>query len=577
MRIYGSVEYVQDKNRWAITCEPHAMIRLKGVFPRINAAEMGVVHLQNTPRACTEILWFCQLYPLAMEPAIVDRLRVGQERDREVMECTYKALTGELLPREFKLAITPRPYQSVGTELLLQRRALLITDEMGLGKTLQAVAAFTQTETLPALAVMKVGLLNQWEREAKRYLPGIRVHIIRGRKVYPLPQADVYMIGYTVLANWAETLAEIVNSVVFDEAHELRHMDTERHRSAKYAGARHVARTIEAKGGVRCALTGSPIYNYGDEMFSILDLLEEGCLGAKTEFLREHCERYGNHNRIRNTKAFGAFLLDQGLMLRRTRDDVGIQLPKRTRIIETIEPDTAVLLREKNDAIELAKKILTSRDFRASGEAARKFDMRLRQITGVAKAPAVAEYARMFLERGESIIIFAWHREVYTILEDKLRDFHPVMFTGHENAKEKEASLTAFKSGEAKLLFVSLGSSEGIDGLQGCCATVIHAELALTAQAHEQGTTRVDRPGQTRPTYEIFLVSEDGSDPTVSRMIGVKREQSDGILNPHGEVHAPLSDAQRVKALARDYLAQHGIVVKEPSDAEDEELFQEAV
>ncbi len=558
MRNYGELGYDIEHDRWIITCEPHTMIRLKAVFPRVNKAQMGTVWLQNTPRTCTELLWFCALYPLKMEPGLARRLRAGRKVDRAVMESSRQVVIGEIVPRDFPLALKPRQYQAVGIELAIRRHALLITDEMGLGKTLQALGVMTQKDAAPALVVVKVGLIPQWTREILRCLPGIRVHAIRGKEVTPLPSADIYLIAYTVLASWAETLAPIVRAVVFDEAHELRHRGT-----GKYNGARHIARSIEALGGYRVALTGSPVYNYGDEMFSILDILEEGCLGRYDEFEREWCERWGKHVKIRDTKAFGLWLLDQGLMLRRTRTDVGIQMPARTRIIETIDVEKAALLKDKSSALELARLILTAPTFNERGMAARKFDMKLRQSTGVAKAKGAAAYARIFLEQGVSVIIYAWHREVYSILEHELAEFHPVMYTGHETPLQKEASLQAFKKGETKLIFISLGSAEGIDGLQDCCATVIHAELALTAQAHEQGATRVDRPGQTKPTYEIFLVAEEGSDPSVSRLIGVKREQGEGILNPNNQASGVLTDAARVRAMARDYLKQNGIVVKE--------------
>ena len=569
-RTYGKVEFQSVERLWALTCEPHAMIRLKAVFPRVNKAEMGVVHLKDSPKTCSEILWFMAMFPLSMSPADKRRLVRGRKRDRATMVAARQTITGELVPRLFQLGLTPRAYQAVGTELLLRRKALLVTDEMGLGKTLLAIAAFTQKESLPALVVVKVGLIPQWGRELQRCLPGIRVHVIPGTQVGPLPPADVYLTSYTRLAAWAETLAPLVNSVVFDEAHELRHRDT-----AKYSGAQFVARSVESRGGFRGALTGTPVYNLGNEMFSILDLLEEGCLGDYEEFAREWCESWGRNDRVRDSKALGAYLLDQGLMLRRTRQDVQIELPPRTRLIETIETDTAALLKDDSSAIELAKIILTSPSFTLKGQAAREFDIRLRQATGIAKAPAVAAFARLLLEStSESIIIAAWHREVYDVLQRHLHEFKPVLFTGSETAAQKEASLTAFKKGESRVLFMSLRSVEGLDGLQSVCATVIHAELDYSPMVHEQTITRVDRPGQTRPTLEVFLLSAEGSDPTVARINGVKREQSEGILNPTGQATTSVvSDAARVKSLARDFLKQRGVAVQEP----DDELFSQAV
>jgi SNF2 family DNA or RNA helicase len=541
------------------------MIRLKAVFPKVDTRQMGCVSLTNTPRTCTEILWFCDLYPLEISSGARKILIAGRNLDQKTADIVQKTLTGVLPPREFALELKPRTYQSMGTELWLQRKALLIADEMGIGKTLQALAGFTQSETLPAAVIVKVGIIPQWVREAERCLPGIRVHTLKTRKVAPLPPADIYITSYTRLNAWAETLAKIVSSVVFDEIHELRHRDT-----GKYAGARHLTSTLAGKGGYRLGLSGSPIFNYGDEMYSAIDLLDEGVLGTFEEFSREWCENSTGHLKVRDTVAFGRLILDQGLMLRRTKKDVAIELPKRTRIVETIHVDEKMLMADDSMSIELAKRVLSSTDFHTTGEAARQFDLKLRQATGIAKAPYVAEFARMLLEQGTRLVIFAWHREVWTVLMEKLKIFNPVMFTGSESAKEKEASLEAFKSGESSVLLMNLRSCEGVDGLQYCCDTIINAELDWTDQVHEQCATRVDRPGQKNPTMEIFLVSDEGSDPTVARINGVKREQAEGILNPFGVVATVESDGRRIKTMAREFLERRGIKVENRTEREDE-------
>ncbi|MDI7181059.1 hypothetical protein QMO16_29155, partial [Klebsiella pneumoniae] len=63
---------------------------------------------------------------------------------------------------------------------------------------------------------------------------------------------------------------------------------------------------------------------------------------------------------------------------------------------------------------------------RAAGE----FDQLVRQATGVAKAPYVAEFVRLLLESGQQVLLFGWHREVYSIWREKLADYNPVMYTG---------------------------------------------------------------------------------------------------------------------------------------------------
>src|SRR3546814_13152758 len=69
--------------------------------------------------------------------------------------------------------------------------------------------------------------------------------------------------------------------------------------------------------------------------------------------------------------------------------------------------------------------------------AAGEFDALMRQATGVAKAPFVAEYVRLLCERGEKVVLFGWHREVYAIWQEKLQDLKPVLYPGSDRSEER--------------------------------------------------------------------------------------------------------------------------------------------
>ncbi len=68
----------------------------------------------------------------------------------------------------------------------------------------------------------------------------------------------------------------------------------------------------------------------------------------------------------------------------------------------------------------------------------------MRQATGIAKAPYVAEFVRMLVESGESVMLYGWHRDVYNIWLERLAEFNPVMYTGTEGPAAKERSKQAF-------------------------------------------------------------------------------------------------------------------------------------
>lgn len=79
---------------------------------------------------------------------------------------------------------------------------------------------------------------------------------------------------------------------------------------------------------------------------------------------------------------------------------------------------------------------VTSGSFTDRGMAAREFDMRMRQATGVAKAPHVANFVKMLLEAKLPVLLFGWHREVYDLWLNKLAAYNPLLFTGSESASQ---------------------------------------------------------------------------------------------------------------------------------------------
>jgi hypothetical protein len=106
-------------------------------------------------------------------------------------------------------------------------------------------------------------------------------------------------------------------------------------------------------------------------------------------------------------------------------------------------------------------------------QAAGEFDALMRQATGIAKAPYVAEFVRPLLDSGEPIVLFGWHRAVYNIWMEALAAHNPVLYTGTESATQKAEAIDAFLGGQARVLIMSLRSGAGVDGLQGYCNTVV--------------------------------------------------------------------------------------------------------
>lgn len=549
MRTYGTLSYDED-DHWLITCEPQVSLRLKRVFGRIGTNSHGTHRISNTPEVARELEWFTQRYPLEADEDARLVLAAYADRHRRREQLVSQLVGGYAPPLPFDLALPPREYQQVAATLCFSTGRLLLADDVGLGKTVSFICMLARAETRPAVVVTLAHLPRQWERELNRFAPGLKVHVVRKGTPYPIKEApDVFVINYHKLAGWAETLGELARSVCFDECQELRHAG-----SGKYSGAAHLA----LKTLYRMGLSATPIYNYGGEFFNVLQVIAPGALGTHEEFMREWCTGYLKP-RVKDPRAFGAYLRETGLMLRRTRSDVARELPPLSKYQQFVESDLSALDQVGEACAELARLILKQ------GESYRGEKMRageelsntLRQATGIAKAPFVAAFVRMLVEGGERVVLYGWHREVYSIWLDRFKaaDVKAVMYTGSESSAQKERAKREFVEGDAQVMMISLRSGAGLDGLQHVCKTVVFGELDWSPGVHEQCVGRVYRDGQPDPVIAYFLVSEEGSDLVMAEVLGLKRMQIEGVRQLEETLVERLEiDPGHIRRLAEHYL-----------------------
>jgi SNF2 family DNA or RNA helicase len=563
----GSVQYDPSAHAWVIRCEPHVSMRLKRVFGKLGKHSVGRHVISDTAENARDLEWFLERYPMQLSDETLLRGRAAEHKERSAIVEALLANRADV--QQFDLAIPAREYQRVAAAILLARGGLLLGDDVGIGKTVSAICTFCDPRTLPAVVVTLTHLPRQWQAEIARFAPNLTVHIVKRGQPYDLtdrrsrgnqlsfPSAfpDVVILNYHKLSGWSETLAKVCRSVVFDECQELRKTG-----SAKYAAAEHLAHSMQ----FRLGLSATPIYNYGGEIHSVLSCLCLGELGTIDEFCTEWCAgNWGDKTKIKNPKVFGSYLRSSGLMLRRTRADVGRELPDVQVVPHYVESDTEALDRVSRSCAELAKLILSQAqlDRGVKMRASEELSNTLRQATGIAKAPYVADFVRLLLESGEKIVLYGWHREVYSIWADRLQEFKPAFYTGEESVPQKEESKRRFIAGETNLLIVSLRSGAGMDGLQKVCRTVVFGELDWSPGVHEQCIGRVHRDGQTDPVVVYYLLAEDGADPIMAEVLGVKRQQIEGICkNPNEEVliEKLQSDGGHLCRLAEAYLANRG-------------------
>lgn len=549
LKTYGELKYVSELDQWQIvSAQPHVCIKLKAVFENLQKTSTVPFCFPNTLSRCTDILWFIDRYPLAISQSDLQHLNSQAAKHTDLINEMEAILLPDYHPstdNKFNFS-EPRGYQVKANELLLKTKQLLLGDDLGLGKTVTGILGLLNPGVLPAVVVCQSHLATHWVDQIAQFTD-LTTHVVTKRKSYSLPKVDVYIFAYTRLQGWVDVFGDgFFKSVIFDEISELRHSGTEKYRASQ----KLVENTSQSLG-----LSATPIYNYGDEIWTILNLLKPNALGSYQEFCREWCGGSFMKPRVTDPQALGTYLRDNYLFLRRTRAEVGMELPRVNTIVHEVEYDDEAVNDEMDLLHSLAVKFSTG-SFAERGEAAREIDIRMRQITGVSKAVYVAEFTKILLENDEAVLLAGWHRAVYDIWADCFAKYNPCWFTGYESTKQKNRSRESFMNGDTNLMIISLRSGIGLDGLQKRCSNVVIGELDYSPKVHEQLIARIDRPGQTKPVTAFYPVSSGGSDPAIINVLGLKASQSHGIVNPEEELVGQYSDESRIKAMAENILSK---------------------
>lgn len=549
---------------WHAKTTPDLAVRLKRLFPQAQPERSGEIAISHRPDVARDLQMVLTRWPLDMSTGDLATLTDAADEHDAREEAVLSILRGERPHLDFMEPARPaREYQLVAADLASVSGRLLLADDLGLGKTMSGLLLLRNPAALPALVVCPTHLPAQWVDEIAKTLPWLRCHIVKTLKPYDPSkrrgmrghEPDVLIMGYSKLRGWGDHLAGQVRTVIFDEVQELRRADSD-----KYVAAAQVADRAD----FRIGLTATPVYNYGGEIHNIMSVLAPDALGSRGEFAREWCDGgwWTDKVKVRDPAALGSHLRERGLLLRRTRKDVGRDLPEVIRIPHAVDADAQVHEQLMDGAIDLASAILEGDDRQAAFTAGGQLDLRVRHATGVSKAPYVAEFVRMLLEAEDKVVLFGWHRDVYDIWCARLQEFNPVFYTGTESPTQKQAAKDAFlrplEEGDpdaCRVFVMSLRSGAGLDGLQAVTRTAVFGELDWSPGMHDQCIGRLHRDGQHDNTLAYFLVSEFGSDPIMAEVLNVKRMQAEPLRDPDADLLETADTSDHVKQLAKQVLA----------------------
>ena len=316
--------------------------------------------------------------------------------------------------------------------------------------------------------------------------------------------------------------------MIFDEIQELRRAGSE-----KYSAASLLSESCQRVIG----LSGTPIYNYGSEIWNVINILDFHFLGDFETFTREWCAGYGNRI-VAKPELLGDHLRREGLMLRRTKQEVLPELPEKRRLVQEIDADDALYVRLMAPVWE---KLYRWRQDQALSPSARalledQISQDARQATGLAKAPYVCQFVKALVSAGEKVLLFAHHHAVMDIYKTELKNERPAFITGRENAVRKEEAADKFMTGKTDLCVVSMRAASGLNLQRATC--VVFGELDWSPAVHAQAEDRAHRMGQKDSLLCYYLVAPRGSDQDMQEALGLKVSQFQLLMGDQAETQA---------------------------------------
>ncbi|HYM82316.1 MAG TPA: DEAD/DEAH box helicase [Candidatus Limnocylindria bacterium] len=432
----------------------------------------------------------------------------------------FRGLSQVPVPAGFRGEL--RPYQRHGLDFLVYTSALglgvVLADDMGLGKTVQTLAWLvhlreTTRSPGPALVVCPTSVMGNWEREAARFAPDLRVLVLgRGAERHALrrelPRYDLVVTNYALLRRdldaWKET--ELF-ALVLDEAQNVKNPDAVVTEAARAVRARH-----------RLALTGTPLENRALDLWSIMSIVNPGYLGDRRRFaLRfDRPDAPGHVRRLLAAKL-------RPVLLRRLKRDVAPDLPDRIeerRDCELTNGQKQLYLAELETARraiqELAADPASLRRNRISILAQLT---RLRQICchpvlgggkenlGSGKFDALFELLEPLLAEGHKVLVFSQFVRCLDLLEAEMARRRIAFHVLIGETVRRDQVVQAFHSDERACVFL-ISLRAGGTGLNLTAASyVVLFDPWWNPAVEAQAIDRTHRIGQDRTVIAYRLLA----------------------------------------------------------------------
>jgi superfamily II DNA or RNA helicase len=492
-------------------------------------------------------------------PWLEARRRAG-ERKRLRREYELKVQSGEWPAHETKVPLFP--YQREGMLHLAFTERALLADEMGLGKTIQAIAACALLQRLGqaarVLVVTPASLKTEWEEQIQRFT-GLPYQLVYGSRAGRLKAYDVAGANgagkaggprpFFTVVNYEQMLADALDVnehlrpdiIVLDEAQRIKNWSTKTTQAIKRLRSRYAF-----------ILTGTPIENRIDEIFSLMGFLEPSVLGSLFRFNREYydLDDHGRPAGYRNLDKLHERI--KPFMLRRRKADVETELPARSDRNFFVRL-TAEQQGEYDGHEGVVARLGNIARHRPLSQPEQDKLMRhmamMRMVCDTnyilnpdqRACPKLAELEKILEECRDNpetkVLVFSEWERMLELVRDLCRriDLGFAWHTGSVPQKRRRAEINAFKSDPNCRVFLSTDSGASGLNLQNA-SVVINCDLPWNPAKLEQRIARAWRKHQTRPVMVINLVAEKTIEHRMLDTLSNKQALADGVLDRIGNL-----------------------------------------
>ncbi len=469
----------------------------------------------------------------------VEALHLAADFGRIVKRMRESATLDVKLPRAFKGTL--RDYQLDGFVWLSRLAAwgagAVLADDMGLGKTVQTLALLLSRAKLgPALVVAPTSVAPNWAAEAAKFAPSLKVTMLRDvdreATIAAAKAGDVLVISWGLLVQEQDALSKKqFETVVLDEAQALKNANTQR---------AYAARALKA--GFVVALSGTPMENRLAELWSLFRAVLPGLFGGHDSFRERFVMPIERDHSDVARQALRSLV--QPFLLRRTKDSVAKELPRRTDIrleVPLSEVELGVYEAARREAVAQLDS-LTSKKPETHFHVLAALT-RLRQLAchvglvdpswsgSSSKVTRLYELIAELKASGHRVLVFSQ----FTSLLDRVEagmdsSVRHLRLDGSTSDGDRQARVAAFQRGEADVFLLSLKA--GGTGLNLTAADyVVHLDPWWNPAVEDQASDRAHRLGQTKPVTVYRLVAKGTVEEGILALHGTKRELVNSVLD----------------------------------------------